>query len=41
LRQRDAGDKAAEPGLALHRAKINCRAVGQVIENLLSRRRQE
>lgn len=36
LRRRDAGDKAAEPGLALHRAKINCGAVGEVIENLLS-----
>ena len=36
LRRRDAGDKAAEPGLALHRAKINCGAVGEVVENLLS-----
>ena len=31
-----AGGEAADQELALHRAKINCGAVGEVIENLLS-----
>ena len=35
LRQRDATDSAAELALILHRADINCGAVGEVIENLL------
>jgi hypothetical protein len=35
LRQGDATDSAAELALILHRADINCGAVGEVIENLL------
>jgi hypothetical protein len=34
-RQADATDSAAELALILHRADINCGAVGEVIENLL------
>ena len=36
LRQVDARDQAAEPGLILHRANINCGAIGEVIKDLFS-----